>query len=335
MHFELLKLLADGKFHSGEILAQELSVSRTAIWKMIPRLQALGLELHSVKGKGYRLFEPLDLLDTERLMEHIPDGVRRGIGALKVLPTIPSTSTYVMELNQNKALDLKNNQAFVCLAEHQSAGKGRRGRTWVSPFGHNLYLTIVREFPRGVGELEGLSLIVGLAVVRVLTRNGFQGLGIKWPNDILWQGRKLAGILLEVSGDPTGLSQVLVGLGLNVKVSQEQMREVEQEWVDLISIRQEIPERNRLAAELISEILLLMNEFEQKGFSAYKDEWDNLDALRNQDVELKTASSQAGGIRGKVLGVNEQGGLMLQTESGIETFHGGELSPRMVSHENT
>lgn len=330
MHFELLKLLADGKFHSGEKLANSLHVSRTSIWKMIPHIQKLGIELHAVKGKGYKLIEPLNLLEHETIIQNIPPDSQDKIQDIHIFQSIDSTSTYVMELLQSGKLALSGNKVFFCLAEQQTAGKGRRGRPWVSPYGHNLYFTLAREFNTGVSELEGLSPVIALAVIRVLERNQIQGLGIKWPNDILWQGKKLAGILLEISGDPTGLSQVLIGLGLNIKANPDVMKNVDQAWVDIKTISGKVPRRNKLVAELFVEITMMIDKFENDGFAAFKNEWDKNDALRDQDVELKTHSNQLTGIFGKVMGVNKQGALMLQTKKGVETFHGGELSPRLL-----
>jgi BirA family biotin operon repressor/biotin-[acetyl-CoA-carboxylase] ligase len=333
MHFELLKLLADGKFHSGEILANTLQVSRTSIWKMISRIQELGLELHSVKGKGYKLTEPLDLLDQESIIKNISSELRNQMQDIKIFQSIDSTSSYIMKLAQSGELALSGNKVFVCLAEQQTAGKGRRGRSWVSPFGHNLYFTVARQFNTGISELEGLSLVIALAVTRVLERNKIEGLGIKWPNDILWQGKKLAGILLEISGDPTGLSQVLIGLGLNVSANPQAMTNVDQAWVDLKTISGKVPDRNKLVAELLAEIIEMIDEFENKGFAAFKNEWGDFDALQGQEVELKTHTNQPTGILGKVMGVNNQGALLLHTKNGIETFHGGELSPRAISEK--
>ena len=330
MHFELLKLLADGKFHSGEKLADALRVSRTTVWKLVPKIQEMGLELHSIKGKGYKLLEPLNLLDEENIRQHLSTISENQNLIIEIFQNIDSTSSYVMGLLQNDELSLSGREVFVCFAEQQTAGKGRRGRPWVSPYGCNLYFTLAREFNAGISELEGLSLIVALAVTRVLTRNEVQGLGIKWPNDILWQGKKLAGILVEISGDPTGLSQVLIGLGLNIDADQESMADVDQAWVDVKTIRGSAPDRNRLAAELLVEISSMIDDFELKGFSAFKSEWEKADALRHQEVELKTHSNQATGITGKVMGVNEQGALILQTENGVEIFHGGEISPRLL-----
>lgn len=334
MHFEILKLLADGKFHSGEKLASTLGVSRTSIWKMIPKIQELGLDLHSVKGKGYKLAEPLNLLVYQSIMQHISVQSKDQIQDLKIFQSINSTSSYVMDLAQSGELELSGKKVFVCLAEQQTAGKGRRGRAWASPYGHNLYFTIAREFNTGISELEGLSLVIALAITRVLARNQIQGLGIKWPNDILWQGKKLAGILLEISGDPTGLSQVLIGIGLNISANPGAMSEVDQAWVDIKTISGKAPERNKLVAELLTEINKVIGEFEEEGFSAFKIEWDKVDALRNKEVELKTHSNQSTGIVGVVAGVNNQGALLLKTKNGEETFHGGELSPRLVKSKN-
>ncbi len=330
MHFELLKLLSDGKFHSGEKLADMLAVSRTSIWKMIPRIQALGLDLHTVKGKGYKLTEPLDLLEQEKIFGNIPADKRKQFLDIQIFPSIDSTSTYVMERLRSGELNLAGNRIFVCLAEQQMAGKGRRGRTWVSPFGHNIYLTLVREFNNGLSELEGLSLVMGLAVTKVLERNRVHGLGLKWPNDILWQGKKLAGILLEISGDPTGVSQVLIGLGLNISISPDVMKDVDQAWVDIQTVVGTVPDRNRLTAELLSEMATFLDKFQQLGFAAFKAEWEKHDALNQQQVVLKSHGRQTREIMGKVLGVNTQGALMLQTENGVETFHGGEISPRLI-----
>ncbi len=335
MQFELLKLLADGKFHSGEKLASELGVSRTAIWKMIPKIEGYGLEVHSVKGKGYRLFEAINLLDKNKILGSVSSAHSKKIQAIEVFPEISSTSSYSMELLRKGELKLGNKKSFICLAEQQSSGKGRRGRQWVSPFGNNIYMTITREFASGVSELEGLSLIVGLAVVRALRKNKIDGLGIKWPNDILWQGKKLAGILLEVSGDPTGVCQVLIGLGLNVKASASTMSEVDQPWIDLNTIVQTgtVPDRNKLIGEIINEVLGLVGEFENKSFTVFKDEWNLNDALRDQIVELKTNTNQQADKadkKGRVVGVNEQGALLLETDKGVETFHGGEVSPMLV-----
>ncbi len=335
MYLELLKLLADGKFHSGETLAASLNVSRTAIWKMIPRLRDLGLELHSVKGKGYRLLEALDLLDEDRVRHFLAAGVRRKLGRLEIFPSIPSTSSYLMERVQEGSIDLGEGKVAVCLAEQQSSGRGRRGRLWVSPFGHNLYLTIAREFNHGISELEGLSLVVGLSLIRVLKRNGFDELAIKWPNDVLWRGKKLAGILLEISGDPTGLTQVLIGLGLNVKVPSKDMREVDQAWTDLFSIKPNLPERNKLAAEIISEITGTIADFEKLGFGSFRQEWDTLDALKHQQVVLRTSVHTSTAVQGIVRGVDEHGALLLETVSGLQTFHGGEISPRVVQDGST
>lgn len=331
MQFEILKLLADGKFHSGENLATALNVSRTSIWKMIAKIQELGLELHSVKGKGYKLVEPVNLLEQEKINQHIPADIKEKIQDIQIFQSISSTSSYVMELSQKGQLTLKDKKLFVCVAEQQTAGKGRRGRPWISPYGHNLYFTIAREFSTGISELEGLSLVISLAVTRVLTRNQIHDLGIKWPNDILWQGKKLAGILLEISGDPTGLSEVLIGLGLNINANPKVMEGVDQAWVDLKTISGNVPDRNKLLAELLVEISMMLDEFEQNGFSVFKSEWEENDALRNQQVELKTHNNQATGIVGEVLGVNNQGALLLGTKDGEETFHGGELSPRLLN----
>lgn len=334
MVFELLKLLADGKFHSGEALATSLNVSRTAVWKMIPHIRDFGLELHSVKGKGYRLLDVLDLLDRDAILQNLSPVIQRKIKRLEIFPTIDSTSSYMMQQAQARQLNLSDGKVVICLAEQQTRGRGRRGRSWVSPFGHNLYLTIAREFGNGISELEGLSLVVGLAVLRVLTARGYQELGIKWPNDVLWRGRKLAGILIEISGDPTGLTQVMIGVGLNIRAAKAAMQDVDQPWTDLHTINARLPQRNALAADLLAEIIGMMESFELSGFSAFRSEWHNADILLNRDIELLTGASGSGSIMGKALGIDEHGALLMETDEGIQTFHGGEVSPRVLDHDS-
>ena len=198
----LLKLLGDGRFHSGEELGAALGISRSAVWKRLQGLESeFGLEVQSVRGRGYRLAEPLVAIDPQRVRAPWP---------LDVLFSVDSTNAEVM-----RRLDAGAATPFAVVAERQTAGRGRRGRAWVSPFGANLYCTLGISVRGGPKELEGLSLVVGLAVVRAIQSLGIAGVGLKWPNDILLDGKKLAGILLELTGDPADLCSVAIGIGIN------------------------------------------------------------------------------------------------------------------------
>lgn len=320
---KILDLLADGQFHSGEELGLLLGVSRAAVWKHLQKLEGLGIKLLSVKGRGYCINGGLDLLDLKKITVLVHSSL-----PLKwnIFPQIDSTNSYLMR-HENPALQ-------VCLSESQSAGRGRRGRVWVSPFAQNIYCSIGWGFEGGVAALEGLSLAIGLVIVRALQHYGITGLELKWPNDVLYQNQKLAGVLIEIAGDPAGYCQVVVGVGINVAMGEDQDNAISQPWIDLRSIfaQQGLPptSRNQLVATLIDEMVLVLNGYETAGFSGYCAEWQSLNAHDGQMVELRNGNIVCSGI---CVGVSEVGALVLETAQGREMFHGGEISLRRI-HES-
>ncbi len=322
----LLALLADGEFHSGRELGEQLGVSRTAVWKHLQKLEQFGLSLESAKGRGYRLDGGLELLDQETLLAHLHGATRACLSELEVLPLIDSTNTRAMERAA------QGQSGYVCLAELQSAGRGRRGRAWVSPFGRNIYLSLTWSFDAGAAALEGLSLAVGVALAHVLRDLGIEDIGLKWPNDILCHGRKLAGVLLEMTGDPAGVCQVVVGVGLNVAMPSSSEPQIDQPWVDVQTLLAEagLPSvaRNFLAAALIDELLPLLHSYQADGFQAYRADWTALDAFADCQVELRSADKVVYGI---ARGVSETGALCLEIEGVRQYFYGGEVSLRAVS----
>ncbi|MDR7092251.1 bifunctional biotin--[acetyl-CoA-carboxylase] ligase/biotin operon repressor BirA [Cellvibrio fibrivorans] len=317
---QILVLLADGEFHSGEELGLLLGVSRAAVWKHLQKLEGLGIKLLSIKGRGYCIDGGLDLLDLEKIGAQIHSSLPI---KLNLFPQIDSTNAYLMR-HADPALQ-------VCLAESQSAGRGRRGRVWVSPFAQNIYCSIGWGFEGGVAALEGLSLAVGLVIVRTLQRYGVAGLQLKWPNDVLYQDHKLAGVLIEMTGDPAGYCQVVIGVGINVAMDDDSAHVITQSWIDLRTIveQQGLPcvSRNQLVAALIDELLLVLNGYEQTGFADYCVEWQSFNAHAGQMVELRNGNNVCNGI---CVGVNEVGALVLETAIGREIFHGGEISLRRV-----
>jgi BirA family biotin operon repressor/biotin-[acetyl-CoA-carboxylase] ligase len=315
---ELLQLLGDGKNHSGQELASLLNVSRTAIWKQLAKLESLGLELLSQSGKGYRLVGGLELLEKDRISSLVVPSVTNAIAELTVLKLVDSTNSYLMR--QEPA-----NGISVCFAEFQTAGRGRRGRHWVSPFASNIYLSLRLSISSGLGAVEGLSLAVGVAVANALDELGVVDLQLKWPNDVLWSGKKLGGILIEVVGDPSGVCHLVVGLGLNLRTEKSMVNAIDQPWVALDAILPTPPSRNRVAAGLLNHIVPLLSDYEATGFVGYKPAWESLNAHTNQQVDLFMGSVQATGL---VRGVNAVGALLLETDKGLEVFHGGEVSLR-------
>lgn len=324
---ELVAALADGRFHTGDELGARFGVSKAAVWKSIRKLQDLRLDVHSVRGKGYRLSDPLCLLSREQILAQLPAARREQLSGLEILHSIDSTNSHAMRQVQAGTLELGAGRCWLCLAETQSAGKGRRGRQWVSPFGHNLYLSLVREFSNGAAALDGLSLVVGLALVTALRDLGFQGLQLKWPNDVLLDGRKLAGVLLEMSGDPSGLCHVVIGIGLNLRSEQESMAAIDQPWVALDQAGYRSDKRNVLVGAVLNKLLTALQMFERSGFAPFMARWQEFDCTFGRDIALLTA---AGAVRGRGLGVNQSGALLLETPDGaVQRFHGGEVSLRL------
>lgn len=322
----LICLLSDGEYHSGESLGESLGVTRAAVWKKIKMLDALGLYPESVRGKGYRIPGGVDLLNKERIQKYLCPQAQRALGELMVHYDVGSTNSALIQKVDGEEC---GPGIHVCLAEHQSQGRGRLGRQWQSPFAANIYLSARCRFDAGVNALEGLSLAVGVAVVRVLVALGVHQARLKWPNDILVGRQKLGGILIEVAGDLAGGYTVVVGVGLNVSMPERASSAIDQPWCDLSGF---IPvgsfDRSLLAASILNELLPLLTNYEQDGFKRYKEEWELLNAYRDERVALITPSNRVEGI---MKGVSETGALRMALDDGHEqVFVGGEISLRSV-----
>jgi BirA family biotin operon repressor/biotin-[acetyl-CoA-carboxylase] ligase len=319
---KLISRLADGQVHSGQDLADAVGVSRTAVWKQLAKLEELGVALESVRGVGYRIPGGVDLLDDQVIREALSADTAPLIGELHLLESVDSTNAEVL-----RRLPQRTGEGMViCSAEQQLAGRGRRGRTWVSPFARNLYLSIGCEFVSGAGALEGLSLATGVAVIRALQRFGIDAVQLKWPNDLLADGKKLAGILIEMQGDADGIFRVVVGVGVNVAMPASANDQIEQAWTDLHSLSAgQPPARSDLLATLLNEILPLLHQYEDQGFAHWHEHWSALDAFRDRQVVLANGEQRIAGV---ARGVDERGALRLETALGIQLIHGGELSLR-------
>jgi BirA family biotin operon repressor/biotin-[acetyl-CoA-carboxylase] ligase len=318
----LLPLLANGEFRSGQDLADVLGVSRTAVWKQVNRLTVeFGLEIESVKGRGYRLPGGIDLLDSERVTAAMNARASALMTRLDILDSIDSTNAEIVRRAEQGC-----GSGLVCTAEQQTAGRGRRGRLWVSPYASNLYLSLLWEFSQGAAALEGLSLAVGVAVARALQSCDITAVQLKWPNDVLHEGAKLGGILLEMNGDVAGACRVVIGVGLNVAMPAAAAGAIDQAWTDIKTITgNQRPGRNLLLAALLNELLPLVADFEQQGFARWRDNWQSLDAFADAPVILSTGTESVHGI---ARGADERGALLLETGTGVQTVYGGEISLR-------
>ncbi|MFJ3487924.1 bifunctional biotin--[acetyl-CoA-carboxylase] ligase/biotin operon repressor BirA [Pseudomonas sp. NPDC090202] len=312
----LLELLGDGEFHSGEYLGRALGVSRSAVWKKLQQLEAeLGVEVYKVRGRGYRLANSLVLLNSESL-NRLPGCETWSV---RTLDTVDSTNAEAMRLVEaGFALPV------LVLAEQQTAGRGRRGRKWVSPFAENVYYSLALRIEGGMRQLEGLSLLVGLAVAAMLKEMGIAGAGLKWPNDILVGRRKLAGVLLELSGDPADVCHVVIGIGINVNMREA--AEVDQSWTSMALETGAQLDRNGVIAALSRHLLAYLSAHQEKGFGAFREEWERSHLWQGEPVTLLAGNSA---IEGIVLGVDAVGALRLQVNGEERLFSGGELSLRL------
>ncbi|OUS39106.1 biotin--[acetyl-CoA-carboxylase] ligase ['Osedax' symbiont bacterium Rs2_46_30_T18] len=319
----LLKILADGKFHSGTDLGQYLSLSRSAIWKQMKELQEFGVEVYSVRGRGYRIPKGLDLLDVDKLLGDSSPVVQQSLAHIELQTFTDSTNLMALRNIQ----EYKHGALY--LTEYQHNGRGRRGRTWLGPLASNLYFSLMWRFSGGAAALEGLSLVVGLSIAQALIQQGINGVELKWPNDLLYQNRKLAGILLEMQGDASGDVSVVIGVGINVRMSQESQhaKDITQPWVDLASIADRDIDRNKLLAAVISKLLENLTLFAKSGFSGFIDDWQKMHAFQDSYVKLINGKNE---IEGICRGVNTQGALLLERNSKVEAYHGGEISVRKL-----
>ncbi|MCF5709867.1 bifunctional biotin--[acetyl-CoA-carboxylase] ligase/biotin operon repressor BirA [Pseudomonas syringae] len=312
----LLKLISDGAFHSGQVLGEALGISRSAVWKQLQLLEAdLGVEIHKVRGRGYKLASPISLLDSESLLRHgLPSA-----WSVHIHDSVDSTNAEAARL-----IARASTMPALVLAERQTSGRGRRGRKWISPFAFNLYYSLVLRIDGGMRQLEGLSLLVGLAVMGALREMGVKDAGLKWPNDVLVGRRKVAGILLELIGDPADVCHVVIGIGVNVNMQTS--TEVDQAWTSVRLETGQLVDRNELAARMSQKLESLLAIHRQEGFTALQDEWERGHLWQGAAVTLL---SGADAINGVVLGINAQGALRLDVGGVERSFSGGELSLRL------
>lgn len=313
----LVDALADGAWHSGEDLAARFGVSRAALAKRVDRLREWPLDIESRQGLGYRLARPLERLDRARLQAAVP------ALHVQVSPIVDSTNTRL--LDADPALDPQ-----ALLAELQTAGRGRRGRQWISPFGANLYLSIAWSWPAWPRELTALSLAVGVAAARALRDLGLNTLRLKWPNDLWVEQRKLGGILIEHRGEAGGGCRVVIGLGLNLGMADAQATAVQQPWINLDEALAQCgaaaAARNTVAAALLRELDTVLREYPQRGFSALADEWHALDATRDRAVRILHGDSSVDAI---ARGIDSDGALQVEVDGQLRAVHAGEVSLRL------
>ncbi len=318
--YALIKILSDGQYHSGEALGKELDISRTAIWKIMNQLGQYGIYCQRLHGQGYCIPGGIEFLDEQLIQSQLNFDVKKMISKMDFHLSVDSTNQSLMARIKQGALPV-----LVSTAEHQTQGRGRRGRHWQSPFGKNIYLSFSWSFLDGPSKTAGLTLAIGLGIVEVLEHFGICDLGLKWPNDVLWQGKKLAGVLTEMHMDSLGVCHVVIGLGINVDLPKQAKADICQESVDLLQILNKRISRNTLFVALMNHLISLVSKFNEDGFSSFEKGWEKYDLLKNQQVMLRLMEHK---IFGKALGIDCDGGLKVQHEDTVTTYHAGEISIR-------
>lgn len=308
----LVSILADGEFHSGEQLGVKLGMSRAAINKHIQTIRDWGVDIFTVPGKGYSLPSPIQLLDEEEILAALPEG------RVSVLPVIDSTNQYLLD----RISQLTSGDA--CVAEYQQAGRGRRGRKWFSPFGANLYLSMYWKLDQGPAAAMGLSLVIGIVMAEVLQKLGAEDVRVKWPNDLYLKDRKLAGILVELTGKTGDAAQLVIGAGINLKMREPAADSIDQGWINLQEAGVNI-DRNQLTATLLQELRSALRQFEVEGLPPFITRWRRLDNFLDRPVKLLIGEQEIHGIE---RGIDQQGALLLEQDGIIKPFIGGEISLR-------
>jgi BirA family transcriptional regulator, biotin operon repressor / biotin---[acetyl-CoA-carboxylase] ligase len=316
-----LRQLSDGEFHSGEDIANLLGVSRASVWQALKPLNKAGVEVFRVPGRGYRLREPIEWLNQQTLLSSL--GEQASLFNLEILDQVDSTNRVLL---QKSALGAQHGSCVA--AELQTAGRGRRGRTWFAGIGGGVAFSVLWRFEQGAGFLSGLSLAVGVAVVRALHAAGAAGVMLKWPNDVLYQYRKLAGILIEMQGDVSGPCAVVIGIGLNLKLSEAVLEHIDQPAVDVFSITRQMPQRNRMMALILGHLADVLAVFGQQGFSGLREEWKSYHCYQGKAVRLLMPDGKQ--QQGVLLDVADDGALLLETPDGVARFTAGEISLRGV-----
>lgn len=316
----LVDILSDGHFHSGQVLGARLGVSRARIWQNIKVLSSYGLVVESVPGRGYRLATPLSLLDAHLISNHLSAESKSALAEIEIAFSLESTNTHLM----NKARD-GTPSGSVCLAEHQRAGRGRRERSWISPFGRNIYLSLLWRFLEGPARLGGLSLIVAMAVVDALKSLGVTGLSVKWPNDIYSSEGKVGGVLMEVAGEHNGPSHVVIGIGLNVDMPPAAGDLIEQAWGNIPVCNTTIT-RNVIAAALLNHLVDFLGRFQADGPAQFLSNWKSYDLIDGTTVDLHLHDKVISGV---ARGVDERGFLVIERGDGVDYYSSGEITLRL------
>lgn len=314
---QLLTRLNDMEFHSGEALAEQFNLSRSAISNHVKALNDIGLEIFSVKGRGYKLARTVELLSRARISEQLSTNTS---DLLQVANIVGSTNDEIKAQMQARS-------GLVCLAEAQTAGRGRRGRKWVSPFGSSIYMSMLWHFGNGYQAMAGLSLMVGVVLNQTLKAFNLNDCRLKWPNDVYFEQQKLAGILIEVEGQVGASASAIIGIGVNMALPNN-VSDIDQPFIDISQVSANSGSkvgRNAFVAALINNLWTALPLFEKQGLAPFIADWEQADLYVNKPVVLISGSQE---MRGISRGIDSSGALLLDINGEVNAYHGGEISVR-------
>lgn len=318
----ILRLLSDGEFHSGAALAGHFGRSRASIWNAVQGIDALGVELYKVRGRGYQMPYPIDWYDLEKIKLYLAQHAAQL--DVQVLETVESTNSSLLQAAAKKQI-----HGRCAVSEIQTQGRGRRGRSWQSALGGSLSFSLGWQFNVGVSQLSGLSLAVGVAIARALNELGVSNIQLKWPNDILHNFHKLGGVLIELQGDALGPSTTVIGIGLNYRLNAAVKNQIDQAVSDLASLKTDIASRNQVLGISLRHLADVLDSFAQHGFGALRQEWLQLHAYQDKPVVLRMPDGTE--TQGIVRDVTVDGVLVLETALGERRFGSGQMSMRPYS----
>lgn len=318
VRFKILQHLADGHFHSGTEIGERLNLSRAAVWKHIKTLTISGLDIYRLRGRGYRLSHPVELLNVNTIRSHLTDNVKQDIRQLDVFYELVSSNDFLFS-----DMDSSGVHGQAVLSEYQTKGRGRRNSAWISPPTAGIYLSLGWRFEEPPQDLNCLSLSVGVAVVQALKQFNLTEIGLKWPNDIYCRQCKLGGILVETRTEHASHTDVVIGIGINVSLAETVKQQLDQPVIDIASLVTELPSRNELAANLINRLIEMLQRYTQSGFSHDIEQWRLLDIAREKMVTLSLPDRQA---TGRVIGIDDDGLLLLSIDGLVQKFLSGQIS---------
>jgi len=317
---KILQLLADGDFHSGTEMGESLGLSRAAINKTVKSLQMLGIEIHCVTGKGYRVANPQPPLSKDKILHYLSE-LGSDIKSIYILDEIDSTNSYLQKLSREEPVS-----GHVCISESQLDGKGRRGNQWLAPAYRNIIMSMAWEFQTGPAQLGGLSLAAGVAVANSLSESGIAHVRLKWPNDIILENKKLGGLLIEIQGEASGPCLAILGIGINIDMGMDNHVGIDQPWIDVLKATSKVIDRNRLSALLVHNLGKVFRKFESSGFACFREQWLSMNAYPDQNVKIIQGEVEH---IGRISNIDKNGALYLRGENGIEqVFYSGEVSLR-------